>query len=79
MPSSTPERQQRWGLDDKPVVQHLEERGYVLHQTWDWTHPTQTLVTMPEEDFDAIVYLKEEFDYGTFVDPMEAPAVAPVG
>lgn len=44
----------------------LEARGYVLLSSFYWTHPTRSNPT-PEE-WEAIDYLIDEWDYGGFIE-----------
>lgn len=61
MPSSTPERQERW-QDDYTACRFLEQRGYRLLAGWTWAPPADHVMTDDEED--AAIYLIEEWDYG---------------
>lgn len=61
MPSSTPERQNRWETDDR-AIRFLEARGFVLNRNWTWSCAVGYEPSWLEQD--AIIYLIEEWDFG---------------
>ena len=61
MPSSTPERQDRWHSDDY-AMRFLKAHGYVLNKDWTWSMVPGHKPTWLETD--AIIYLIEEWDFG---------------
>lgn len=65
MPSTTPERAARWPGIDEQAVKYLERRGYVLNHDWTWSRPCR--VIPKETDWDAMLYLIEEWDFGGLV------------
>lgn len=64
MPSSTPERQEKW-IDDRTAMQYLFDRGLRLDRTWYWV--TDNDRTLTDEEADAIAYLIEEWDFGGYI------------
>ena len=65
MPSSTPERQARWGSDGA-ASDYLAARGFRLRRDWCWVLP-EGRDDADETEADAIIYLIEEWDYGGMV------------
>lgn len=65
MPSSTPERQQRWQSDDV-AIQYLSDRGFRLRRDWCWVLPDGR-DDADATEADAIIYLIEEWDFGGMV------------
>lgn len=68
MPSSTPERRARWWPDDdltgtETASKFLLARGYALRIDWAWRKPAPDY-EVTEEEYDAITFLMEEFDFG---------------
>lgn len=70
MPSSSPELLKMWGgergvADDK-AVGFLIDRGYELTKGWFWKAPKglTDYTDMPYEEYDAIMFLIQEWDYG---------------
>lgn len=66
MPQATQELVDYWGgVDDAPVIAHLEASGYVLNPDWTWSPPAGvTLANMPEKDWMAVLFLVQEWDFG---------------
>lgn len=65
MPSTTPERAARWPGGDSEALQFLKEAGWNVGRDWNFRHPRDRMATGREAD--AIIYLQEEWDYGTIV------------
>lgn len=73
MPSSTPELQKAWGghngLDSSKATEFLTNRGYSLQRNWMWVAPAhvRTLDDMAIEEYDAMLFLIQEWDYGGLI------------
>lgn len=67
MPQASDELRAYWGgPDDATALAHLKKQGYTLNGDWTWSPPEGvTLETMPERDFLAIIFMRDEWDYGT--------------
>ena len=69
MPSSTPERQDRWHSDGYAMA-FLKRHGYVSNRDWTWSAPKGHEPTWLEKD--AIIYLNEEWGFGGLLTEGEA-------
>lgn len=63
MPSTTPERRQRWPGHDSQAICYLQGHGFTLTPQWYWIQPTKGH-KLTEKEQDAIIYLIEEWDFG---------------
>ncbi len=63
MPSTTPERSDKWKSEGF-AVSYLAGRGFRLTSDWLWVPPERELF---DDEVDAIIYLIEEWDYGGLV------------
>lgn len=63
MPSTTPERAARWPGLDSQAIDYLNNQGFTLTRSWEWTKPHSTYI-LTEKEEDAIVYLIQEWDFG---------------
>ena len=69
MPSATNELRAKWGgvceHDSRieKAVYYLEQRGYLLTDSWEWVlpHPGHEPT---EEETSAIIYMMQEWDWG---------------
>lgn len=68
-PQSTPERRARW-KNDANAIRFLESMGYRLTEGFEWILPSRHHVVRDDEA-DAIQYLMEEYDFGTFAPGQE--------
>ena len=69
MTSSTPERRERWGIDERKAMDFLESAGYRLDADWCWVSPKVTGANdkwthCTDKEADAIIFLIEEWDMG---------------
>lgn len=78
MPSGCPIIHEKWsnyytdyadermlGSGDINAVRYLREQGFILTRQWEWTHPEKkTLKSLSEEEWCAMSYLVDEWDYG---------------
>jgi hypothetical protein len=72
MPQTTPERSARWPGGDAEAIGYLRAGGWVLHKSWEWSHPNARDLTEREQD--AVTYLVEEWDFGGVIDHPAAEA-----
>lgn len=81
MPSSTSDLRRkmvrRFGsIDSQGPEDFLVSRGFSLTRDWEWIMPPRyaTLDEVPQEEWDCIVFLLEEWDYGGMA-PADQPGV----
>lgn len=43
---------------------YLTDRGWTLHDDWTWSKPGLTLETMPRDEFECVMFLVHEWDFG---------------
>jgi len=74
MPQASPELQQkmkqRFGdIGDIGPSGYLERAGYALRRDWCWTAKAgvSSLRDMTREEFDCLLFLAHEYDYGHLV------------
>ncbi len=70
MPQATTELQNRWGglngIGDDKAIAFLEGRGFRMeHFCWKRPHPGYEI---SEEEWSAIDFLIQEWDYGSIID-----------
>jgi hypothetical protein len=60
------EMERRFGdpISDAGPTKYLEDRGYTLNRDWTWSKPGENLNSIPREDFECILFLVHEWDYG---------------
>lgn len=67
MPQASDEQRAAWGgvqgVGDDKALDYLKERGFVLTRQWEWRKPTPDH-EMTDEDWGAISFLIDEWDYG---------------
>jgi hypothetical protein len=59
---------------DHAVVAFLEQRGWTLDREWQWHKSGQTYQTMPQDEYLAVLFMIDEWDYGGVVDDPPAPS-----
>lgn len=64
MPSSTPERQEKWKSDDN-ALDFLKKAG--VHMDTTFYFYTDDDRTLTDDEADAICYMIEEWDYGVYI------------
>lgn len=52
------------GLDSYGPEQYLKRRGWKLHDDWTWSKRGETIDTMTRIEFEAMMFLIHEWDYG---------------
>lgn len=81
MPSGPPELHEKWSnyytdyedermllCGDINACRYLKEQGFTLNRDWTWYHPKRPdLESLTEEEWSAIIYLIQEWDYGSLV------------
>ncbi len=69
MPSTTDKRAARWPDGDREAMVFLQEQGWKLNRQYLWEKEGVTAVSAREAD--AIMYLIQEWDFGTnYPDPL---------
>jgi hypothetical protein len=61
MPSTSDARRARWPGFDSEAHAVLGSRGFTMTKDWHFTAPMRMLT---EREWDALIYLFEEWDYG---------------
>lgn len=51
-------------LDSLGPERYLKRRGWKLSENWTWSKRGQTLGTMPRVEFECVLFLAHEWDYG---------------
>ena len=64
MPQTNDKRRARWPGWDTQAILYLESMGYILTEDWRWKHISDPHNVPTEKEWDAIIYLVEEFDFG---------------
>ena len=63
MPQAPDELQNRWDIDDAPVIAYLRAKGFVLLKNWCWQKPDPAH-ELTEAERSAIDFLILEWDFG---------------
>lgn len=63
MPQTTPERAARWPGMDSQAINYLNYAGFTLRKDWCWTPPSINH-RLTEKEYDAVLYLIQEWDFG---------------
>ena len=63
MPQSSAALSRRWESDEKATA-FLEQEGFVLNPTWEWTPPERP---MTAEEWSAVFFMIDEWDFGGVV------------
>ena len=76
MPQASDEDRAKWGghqgVGEDKAMKHLEGRGYKLLRSWYWRPPPGvTLETMSLDDYEAMKFLVDEWDFGGLEPPAE--------
>lgn len=60
------EMERRFGdpIGDEGPMAFLRERGWSLNRDWTWSKPGVTQATMPRDEFDCVLFLAHEWDFG---------------
>jgi hypothetical protein len=64
-------------LDDGNVIKYLESKGWTLDRNWTWSKPGQNLQSMPDDEYECVLFLVREWDFGG-VNDCRAIAQSPV-
>ncbi len=61
---------ERFGsLDDNGPYKFLRDHGYSLSRSWEWSKPgISSLKDMTREEFECLLFLCHEWDYGTLAE-----------
>jgi hypothetical protein len=59
-------------VSDAGPTKYLEDHGWKLNRDWTWSKPGQTLESMSRDEFECVLFLVHEWDFGG-VSPMEEP------
>jgi hypothetical protein len=70
MPQTTPELRAKFPGFDAQACTYLKSQGYILTRQWEWVKPREEVT---DDEWDALVYLVEEWDYGLFCSRMNTP------
>lgn len=53
------------GFSDSTAMGFLEERGFILTESWEWIAPDgKTLETIDQDEWMHVLYLIQEWDFG---------------
>lgn len=52
------------GVDSDGPISFLRSRGWTLDRDWEWSKPGVTRTTMPRDEFDCVLFLVHEWDFG---------------
>jgi len=54
-------------VGDAGPISYLEGQGYILNRDWTWAHPkVSSADDIPTAEWDCIVFLCDEWDFGGF-------------
>lgn len=69
MPQATPELRAEWGISETKAMEYLKSRGFELRKDYNWRAPVHmtNILELNEKDHSAIVFLMQEWDFGTGV------------
>lgn len=68
MPQASEELRAKWnGPDEQTAMKHLRSAGYVLTRRWTWVVPVGKEPT--EDDYSAMQFLVDEWDFAGFERP----------
>lgn len=80
MPSASDEMRALWGGQDgvgeDKAESYLKAAGFTLTRGWLWEHPTKkTYESLTEEEYGAMLFLVQEWDYGGLVEPFASDSI----
>ncbi len=55
-------------LDSSGPEDFLRSRKFILHPFWNWTKSGTTYANMEQDEYLCILFLHDEWDYGSFVE-----------
>lgn len=64
MPQAEEWLRNKWGIMDGPAIEFLESRGFKLTREWCWTHPCPEHYQPTDEEYEAVIFLIDEWDFG---------------
>lgn len=65
MPQASEELREKWGIDEQKASKFLESHGFKLTKDCQWQAPPEHTIT--EEEWSAIEFLIDEWDFGSLV------------
>jgi hypothetical protein len=72
------EMDRRFGdsIDSQGPIKFLRERGWTLNRDWTWSKPGMTLGNMPRDEFECVLFLIHEWDFGGVTEPITSSPTA---